>query len=105
MFLEFGDGCRLWIFVRSGKEVDPEATPHCGRIDILLSAGNMEREAVLLSVVTKEIDEVGIYTCVHTYVRTCMYVYTRCCKSYAFYNGHICDSGWDFVPYGGNFQN
>ena len=51
------DGSKVWMYVREGKAVGPDVSPHCGRVDILLDAP-LEREAIWLKLITKEIDEV-----------------------------------------------
>ena len=53
------DDSKVWVYVREGKAVGPDVSPHCGRVDILLDAP-LEREAVWLKMITKEIDEVPL---------------------------------------------
>ena len=54
------DGSRLWIIVFEGGQLGPESTQYCGRVDILVSAVK-EKEALLLRIVTEEIDQVSFH--------------------------------------------
>lgn len=51
------DGSKLLILILEGGQLGPESTPFCGRVDILVSA-TQEKEALLLRLVTEEIDQV-----------------------------------------------
>ena len=50
----------MWVYVREGKAVGPDTSPHCGRVDVLLDAP-LEREALWLRLVSTEIDQVPLY--------------------------------------------
>ncbi len=66
------DNSKVWVYVREGKVVGPDTSPHCGRVDILLDAP-LEREAVWLRLITTEIDQVlnsiYMYLIVYIYIK------------------------------------
>ncbi len=64
----------MWMYVREGKAVGPDTSPHCGRVDILLNAP-LEREALWLRLVSTEIDQVPSFILY-------MHVYHICRRTY-----------------------
>ena len=53
------DGSKLWVVVYEGGQLGPESTQYCGRVDVLVKASR-EKEALLLRIVTDEIEQVGL---------------------------------------------
>ncbi|XP_019862865.1 PREDICTED: uncharacterized protein LOC109591600, partial [Amphimedon queenslandica] len=51
------DGSKLWLVVYEGGQLGPESTQYCGRIDVLLKTATRDKEALLLRIVTEEIDQ------------------------------------------------
>ena len=60
-FFEDTDKSKLFIKILQGGALGPDSTPFCGRVDILVEAEKM-KEALLLRVVTTEVDKVNVRT-------------------------------------------